>query len=69
MADAHYERPSSGGFVARSLTARVVTLVLRWEVALAAILLLGAILRFHGLEWDKHAAILDGIAKILSAAG
>jgi YYY domain-containing protein len=38
---------------------RVSAKALRWEVALAAILLLGATLRFHGLEWDKPAGAED----------
>ena len=33
-------------------TSRALSLLLRWPAALALILVLGATLRFHGLDWD-----------------
>ena len=52
MTDTSYER-SVRRRPAQRAAIRFGVALLRWEVALAFILLLGAVLRFRGLEWDK----------------
>ncbi len=55
MAETPFERGDAGGVLSSRAWSQVASVVLRWQLALVLIVLLGGVLRFRGLDWDQPA--------------